>query len=90
MRMRINDVRLTDRVLETLSALQLTPDVPALCIGTLDALTRSLISDEAADLDDSAVMARLKTLQALRRDILALSGHDDAESLRELRDELGS
>lgn len=81
MRLVIAGAQITDAVADTLDMLQNEPEMVKSYIDTIDELTRKTILDldAADDGDDAATMGRLRVLQMLRRDILALSSPPDAD-----------
>lgn len=81
MRIVIAGAQITDAVADTLDMLQNEPEMVKSYIDTIDELTRKTILDldAADDGDDAATMGRLRVLQMLRRDILALSSPPDAD-----------
>ena len=78
MRIVIAGAQITDAVADTLDMLQNEPEMVK---SYIDTLTRKTILDldAADDGDDAATMGRLRVLQMLRRDILALSSPPDAD-----------
>lgn len=80
MRFEVAGAQITDAVVDVLETLQTDTAVIQSYIDTIDRLTRSVILDLSGDnMDDSATLSRLRTLQMLRRDILALAMPPDVD-----------
>ena len=80
MRIEIAGAQITDAVVETLETLQNDRDVAQLYIDTLDRLTRSVILDLSDDdTEDFSTLSRLRALQMMRRDIVALAMPPDVD-----------
>lgn len=81
MRIEVAGAQITDAVAEVLDTLQNQHDVTEVYLQTLDELTRSVILDlSAADEEsDTRTLARLRALQMIRRDILALAMPPDVD-----------
>lgn len=81
MRIEIAGAQITDAVVEVLDTLQNDPQTLQLYIDTIDRLTRSVILDISGDSDeDSSTLSRLRTLQMIRRDILAIAMPPDVDN----------
>ena len=80
MRVEIGGAQVTDSVVEVLDTLQNQRELSKTYLCVLDEVTRTIILDISGDEeDDVAVMARLRTLQMIRRDLLTLSTPPDAD-----------
>ena len=80
MRIEVGGAQVTDSVVEVLDTLQNQQELSKTYLRVLDEVTRTIILDVTGDEeDDVAVMARLRTLQMIRRDILTLSTPPDVD-----------
>ncbi len=80
MRIEISGAQITDAVVEVIEELQTNAELLKLYADTLDELTRRVILDiEGIDGRDAEVLARIRTLQMIRRDILAIARPADAD-----------
>ena len=80
MRIEIAGAQITDSVVETLDTLQNQPELTQLYVDTIDRITRSVILDLSGDdMEDSATLSHLRTLQMIRRDLLSLAIPPDAD-----------
>lgn len=81
MRVEVAGANVTDAVVEVLDTLQNHQDITELYVDTLDELTRSVILDiDTADEEvDTRTLGRIRVLQMIRRDILALSSPPDVD-----------
>lgn len=80
MRMEIGGAQVTDSVIDVLDTLQNQPEIVKTYINVIDEITRSSILDISGDEeDDVAIMARLRALQMMRRDIASLSSPPDLD-----------
>lgn len=80
MRMEIGGAQVTDSVVDVLDTLQNQPEIVKTYINVIDEITRSSILDISGDEeDDVAIMARLRALQMMRRDIATLSSPPDLD-----------
>ena len=80
MRIEIGGAQVTDSVVEVLDTLQNQRELSKAYLQVLDEVTRTCILDISSDEeDDVEVMARLRTLQMIRRDLLTLSTPPDAD-----------
>ena len=80
MRIEIAGAQVTEAVVDVLETLQNQPEIVKTYIDTIDYITRSTILDiEGGEESDMEVMARLRALQMLRRDILAISSPPDVD-----------
>lgn len=79
MRVEVSGAQITDAVVDVVEKLQTEPEVTGLYIDTIDELTRSLIIDHDATLEecDSDILSRLRVLQMIRRDILTIARPED-------------
>ena len=78
MRMEIGGAQVTDSVVDVLDTLQNQPEIVKTYINVIDEITRASILDISGDEeDDVAIMARLRALQMMRRDIATLSSPPD-------------
>ena len=81
MRMEVGGAQITDAVVEVLDTLQNQPEITKTYIQAIDELTRTVILDlTAADEEsDRQTLSRLRALQMLRRDILAIAMPPDID-----------
>lgn len=78
--MEIGGAQVTDSVIDVLDTLQNQPEIVKTYINVIDEITRSSILDISGDEeDDVAIMARLRALQMMRRDIASLSSPPDLD-----------
>lgn len=85
MRIEVGGAQITETVAEVLETLQTQPEVTKVYIQTLDEVTRSVILDISGldEESDIQTLSRLRALQMIRRDIIALSNPpeiDDPEN----------
>ncbi len=81
MRIEIAGAQITEAVVEVLDTLQNNHDITEVYLQTLDEVTRSVILDlSGADEEaDTRTLSRLRALQMIRRDLLALAMPPDAD-----------
>ena len=80
MRIEIGGAMVTDAVVEVLDTLHNRPEIVKTYINVIDEITRSSILDISGDEeDDVAIMARLRALQMMRRDIKTLATPPDSD-----------
>ena len=80
MRIEVGGAQVTDAVVEVLDTLQNQQELSKTYLRVLDEVTRTIILDISGDEeDDVAVMARLRTLQMIRRDLMTLSTPPDVD-----------
>lgn len=81
MRIEAAGAQITDAVVEVLDTLQNDKEVTDLYVKTLDDLTRIVILDiDGVDAEaDSETLNRLRALQMIRRDLLALAMPPDVD-----------
>lgn len=81
MRLEVAGAQITDAVVEVLDTLQNQPDVAKLYVETIDTIMRYLIDGtDTSDYNiDSETMERLRVMQMIRRDILAIATPPDVD-----------
>lgn len=81
MRVEIAGAQITDSVVEVLETLQTNTELVRIYIETLDRVTRERILDLTGsdDEEDSKVLATLRALQMIRRDLRTLATPPDAD-----------
>lgn len=80
MRIEIGGAQVTDSVVDVLDTLQNQPEIVKTYINVIDEITRNSILDISGDEeDDVAIMARLRALQMMRRDMITLAAPPDAD-----------
>ncbi len=82
MRIEIAGAQITDAVVEVIETLQSSPEITKTYIHTIDDLTRAVILDLSAadDEADALTLSRIRVLQMIRRDIIALATPPDQDS----------
>ena len=81
MRIEIAGAQITDAVVDVIETLQSSPEITKTYINTIDELTRTVILDLSAadDEADAVTLSRVRVLQMIRRDIIALATPPDVD-----------
>ncbi len=81
MRIEIAGAQITDAVVDVIETLQSSPEIAKTYINTIDDLTRAVILDLSAtdDESDAVTLSRIRVLQMIRRDIIALATPPDVD-----------
>lgn len=81
MRLEVGGAQITDAVVEVLDTLQNQYDITEIYLQALDELTRIVILDisGSGDENDTQTLSRLRALQMIRHDILALAMPPDVD-----------